>query len=120
MAWETRKRGTRYYTRSLRVAGQVVRQYVGCGELGALAERCDGKARARREGSRRRMRDLHQELMRTGRAVEEEFRQIERVLRAALEAAGYHRHARGEWRRQRGRKKIEPHGEEGLDSRGAE
>jgi hypothetical protein len=61
MAWEKRKRGGLYYTRSLKVDGRVLREYVGpkgdpLAELTAqvdLLERCrrEGEAAAWKEGS---------------------------------------------------------------------
>ncbi len=48
MAWEK----GRYYTRSRKVNGRVVREYVGGGELGVLAAQLDAIERERREYER--------------------------------------------------------------------
>ena len=47
--WERRERGGLYYTRSRKVNGQVVREYVGGGVLGQLAAFMDADERRRRE-----------------------------------------------------------------------
>ena len=98
MAWETRERGGRYYTRSRRKDGRVVREYLGGGLVGELASETD---RIRRE--RREINDLcrRRELERLEAPVEELSEAAEILLRAHLIAAGYHRR-KGEWRRARG------------------
>jgi len=47
--WERRERGGLYYTRSKKVNGKVVREYVGGGVLGELAARMDALERCQRE-----------------------------------------------------------------------
>jgi hypothetical protein len=100
VAWETRERGGRYYTRSRREDGRVVREYLGGGLVGELASEMD---RSRRE--RRAIDDLcrRRELERLealAAPVEELSEAAEILLRAHLIDAGYRR-GKGVWRRAR-------------------
>jgi hypothetical protein len=98
MGWD---RG-RYYSRSKKVNGRVVREYVGGGAIGEAAALIDADRRTlraeevrARQAARDRLRDLEQTLA--------ELDELAGLLaRAALRAAGYHQHKRGEWRRRRG------------------
>ncbi len=102
MAWETRKRGGRYYTRSKRINGRVIRQYVGSGLVGELAPAADDRERARRQTQQAAWR-ADQERIESAIAPLEEFCEVvETLARASLLLAGYHQHHRGEWRRKRG------------------
>lgn len=107
MAWETSRNGTQFYTRSRREGGHVVREYVGSGEAAALIAGLDAWEREKREADR--------EARRAEKQAEEDVlgqmrwycAAVERVLRAELTAAGYHRHDRGQWRKRRGKAKME-------------
>src|SRR5215207_11659697 len=103
MAWERRKRGGRYYTRSRRVDGRVVREYVGGGALGELAARTDAEERERREAEATRGRAEVERLEELVAQVVELCEVAEILVRAHLIAAGCHRH-KGEWRRRRERR----------------
>ena len=111
MAWETRK-GTKrqYYTRSRRVNGQVQREYLGCGELARLSAEIDTSAREsqvnlRRIAAQQRLREQEQREA-IYAAILAPLDALDVLCRAAmrreLNAAGYHQHRWGEWRKQRG------------------
>lgn len=101
MGWETRQRGGRYYTRSRRVGGRVVREYLGVGDAADTAAALDTAERTERarrmEASRRDCECLDE----VDRIVGELCGLAELAARAMLTAAGYRQHKRGEWRRRR-------------------
>ena len=101
MAWESRKRGAIYYTRSRKVGGRVVREYVGGGLLGQFAAATDAEQRAKREAQAKAWRAEAARLEELDASVEMLDEVAEALARGALMLAGYHRHHRGEWRRKR-------------------
>ena len=97
-----RRGGGSYYYRKVRRDGRVVSEYLGGGlpacleAWGAAIER--EKNLARRvawEASRARLDEGEAEAIAM-------FDAVEAVAREALEAAGYRRRKRGEWRKRRG------------------
>jgi hypothetical protein len=102
MAWESRGGAGRYYTRSRRENGRVVREYCGAGPPGELAARWDEQERKRIE--------IEHQLWQTGKkAIEQPDEQVDgleemarRLICLELQAAGFHQHHRGEWRKKRG------------------
>ncbi len=100
MGWEK----GRYYTRSRKVNGRVVREYVGGGEVGALAAQLDAIERERREWERESWRKEKEEMEAFDDSVAKVCRMADIIAKAAMIAAGFHRH-RGEWRRRRAPKK---------------
>ena len=103
MAWEERKRGGRYYTRSRRSPedGRVLREYVGGGPAGELAAKEDRQRRELEEAKREREKAELERLKALVAPVLEVSEAAEILARAHLVAAGYHRH-KGEYRRARG------------------
>jgi hypothetical protein len=98
VGWEKRERGGRYYTRSLRENGCVVREYVGGGLVGEMASEADRIERERREAEERHHR-REIECLEAFAAPVEELHEAAAVLALAhLIAAGYHRR-KGEYRR---------------------
>ena len=102
MAWESRK-GRKYYYRSKRHNGAVVKLYFGCGAAAEAAAREDTMKCAARASQRATMQQdvLREEPSRV--LLSELGSQVDGVLRAALAAAGYHQHDRGSWRKRRRR-----------------
>lgn len=102
MAWETRPHSSgRYYTRSRKVAGRVLRFYVGGGAKGEAAAAEDAHRRA--EAQTRRA-DRQQDGARLA-ALDAPIARLDTLTSAmtvaALTLAGYHRHHGGEWRKRR-------------------
>lgn len=101
MAWEKRARGTRYYTRSRRVGGRVVREYLGAGSFAEALARQDATAQERRRAQateEQRLRDSDATL---AALVDDLIAGTDALAAATLVLAGYHRYHRGEWRRRR-------------------
>jgi hypothetical protein len=102
MGWEERERGRQpYYTRSRKVNGKVIREYVGGGALGEFAAWVDVEERRRREEEAAAWREERERLETLAGLIDELYEDIEIVVRSALLAAGFRRHKRSEWRRQR-------------------
>jgi hypothetical protein len=99
MGWERRRRGGRYYTRSKKVNGRVVREYLGCGDVAQLAAQTDALAREWRQLQALELRDQKAELDALDAGVRDVLAPSDLAARAALLAAGFHQHKRGEWRR---------------------
>jgi hypothetical protein len=101
MAWERRgTKGRTYYYHSRRVGGRVVKEYVGSGWVGALAEAQVQHSRRQRADAAAERAVWQRDLAETDRALAELDRACHRLAEAALVAHGYHRHC-GHWRRRR-------------------
>ena len=102
MAWEKRKRGTRYYTRSKWKDGRVIREYLGSGPVAEIVALDDQVKRLQRKQTL----DLHKEerecLQETAAFIKELEEALEVLVRAELVAVGCHKR-KGEWRRERER-----------------
>ena len=105
MAWEKRKRGGRYYTRSRRSPEdrRVLREYVGSGPLAEIVAEEDRTKRELAEAARKREKTELERLEALIAPVEELSEAAEILAHAHLIAAGYHRH-KGEYRRARGKR----------------
>ena len=101
MAWETRSRGTRYYTRSRRVGGRVVREYVGTRPRAALAAELDAEDRDQRRLERAALREERRQLADLDAPTTRLSALVDALAAGALLRAGYRRHDRGDWRRRR-------------------
>lgn len=102
MAWESRNGVGRYYTRSLRVNGCVVREYVGTGLIGEMAAAEDAERRAEREKRRQAWQACKDDFERVSALVDHCTERVTALTTAVLVTAGFHQHHRGEWRKRRG------------------
>ena len=114
-----RRGGKSYWYRSVRKGGKVTSEYVAAGDralkLAGIVEESrrdllglwlDGHAEIEFLEAEGRARDEAEKADRERMEAEERaisgwFDRVEDIARAALEAAGFHRHKRGEWRRRR-------------------
>jgi hypothetical protein len=106
MSWETRPNCLRHYTRTWRVKGKMVRIYIGGGAPGNAAAITDFCRRKLIECERQRRALRANEIRRfeTDLLLLDALTHL--IARDALEAAGFHQHARGQWRKRREPKTI--------------
>jgi hypothetical protein len=102
MPWEKRK-GKKYYYRSVKLGGRVRREYWGCGPDAGLVAALDAEERRRRAGLAAAFRDERVRTAEADAAAALFAGLVRDLLRAELVAAGYHQHARGQWRKRHGR-----------------
>lgn len=100
MGWETRNDRGRYYTRSRRVQGRVIREYVGCGIAGELAAAADAERRAEREAERATIKAERQRVQAINAELAALHQIVNQLTRGALLAAGFERYKR-QWRHRR-------------------
>ena len=96
MGWEK----GRYYTRSRKVNGRVVREYIGGGEVGSLVAQMDAIERERRESERESWRLEREEMEAFDTSVANVCQMADIIAKAVMVVAGFHCH-RGQWRRRR-------------------
>ena len=99
MGWEVHGR-CRFYTRSKKVAGRVVREYVGTGAVAELAAAADALRRGDRRAAAEARRAEEASWREALAPLLELSRAVDVVVRATLLAGGFHRHARS-WRKKR-------------------
>lgn len=114
MAWETRKGAKgKYYTRSRRIDGQIQREYLGCGETARLSAESDRVAREAQTFLYKQRLQQQEQRATIYAAILAPLDGLDILCQVAiqreLEAAGYHQHDRGEWRKRR-----RPHGTKGI------
>ena len=97
MGWD--RRG--YYYRASKQGGRVLREYIGAGEVAQLIARMDALEREKRELKRYDRRAKQAKLEALDAPLNELDDLADLLARAALLAAGFHRHNRGEWRKWR-------------------
>ncbi len=98
MAWETRNGNGRYYTRSRKVNGRVVREYVGCGRYAKLAAQIDARDREKRAQEAADWQAERDALAADRADMRALSAAVEAAVAADLAELGYHKE-RGEWRR---------------------
>jgi hypothetical protein len=100
MAWVL-VQGRRYYCRHRRIGGRSRRIHVGRGPAAEMAAAIDELRRLGRAIQRRQLEEERKRLQGAGAALEAVCEGTDVLARAALVAAGFYRHDRGEWRRYR-------------------
>jgi hypothetical protein len=100
MSWEQGPRGRQYYTRTRRLGGRCVREYLGSGLLAQAASASDTLRRAQRQAQAAAHRRERDRLRAADGLVLQLCEAASLVASAALVASGFHRHG-GEWRAKR-------------------
>ena len=103
MAWESRNGVGRYYTRSKRVNGRVVREYIGTGPVAELIAAQDAERHAEKVKRRQAWNARRDDFERLSALVDRCTEGVSALTAAVLVNAGFYRHHRGEWRKRRAR-----------------
>lgn len=101
MPWEHRNGHGRYYTRSHKVNGEVIREYIGAGPLAEQVASADVATRQALTALRETERRQRAEARDLERQLDDLCGATDYLITIALNAAGYHQHARGPWRKSR-------------------
>lgn len=99
MSWETRG-NNRYYYRRRKVAGRVVSQYIGAGELAQALAGLDDIDREQRRHEAAAWRQTIEDDRRHDEALAQVDDLVKAAVSAVLIAHGYHTHKR-QWRKAR-------------------
>ncbi len=97
---EQRRNGL-YYYRSLRVGSQVTKEYYGGGEDALMIAELDAIKRETQTEREQAWKREQAELAAADTLVAELDAQVSDLMREELNAANFHQHHRGEWRRRR-------------------
>ena len=97
MAWESRRGTGRYYTRSRRQQGKIIRQYVGCGPTAEAAAADDARQREQRLQDRASFLRLVADQTERHRIIMELDVVADRLLGLLLE--DFHLHRNTDWRK---------------------
>ena len=101
MSWQSPNGKGRYYTRSRRVNGKVVREYIGKGELAHAMSALQDARNEFRKSKRAALLSAQQELDELETTMNDYFDRVDTIMKNTLACAGYHRQSRGPWRKQR-------------------
>lgn len=96
MGWEK----GRYYTRSRKQNGKVIREYVGCGLIGQMAYELDRFKKQEREAKRMAIRMDMNQVIESSSIVDAYSNILDLLTEEVLVSSGFHRH-KGQWRRRR-------------------
>jgi hypothetical protein len=100
MSWESRDGRGRYYTRSRRSGGRIVREYIGTGGFAAVIASEDAQKRQQRKAAITCWRQRKAEAEALDTDIDDLCVLIDTMAHAALLAAGFHSH-KGQWRKRR-------------------
>ena len=98
-----KRNGHVYYYKSRRDGEKVRKVYVGAGDFAHVAAELDEAKRRQREEEAAYWREERERLEALDSLMEELCEAAEVLAKAALLAADYHQHKRGEWRKRRDR-----------------
>lgn len=110
MAWNNK----RYYTRSIKRDGRVIRQYLGNSPLALMVADADRERRLRRQQKTQQLRALKAELAELDTLIQALHSFADGAAALARIDAGYHNH-KGQWRKKRVRPNHPSPDESGIE-----